>query len=472
MHQSAGAKHLTDGLLPSGEVNTPEQIRRIAGQYVAAADQLSLKSEASDAIECYFHALMLCPGNSLWLRRVGDAYTQLGQPENASLCYRGIVPDDANDRWLRAAARQSRIQDAADCRDVTVLPALPAESIPLTSPARNNAELSFPQFHHTATEAQASFCSVIDNGEIWFDGFNTVALDADGLLLEPHIKGNEYLVMSALEAREPTKLDGTACFLDARSSPIYYHWMLDVLPKLHCLQASGIPLQSIDQFIVKATSTFQLDTLLQCGIDLSRIEFAEHEQHYTADTLIVPFLKNDLGQRIPTGLGVGAASWIPRWLQSVFVSTASTAPRSERLYVTRATRGTRQIDNEDRLINALEQRGFTVVALENLSVPQQADLLHSCEWVVGVHGAGLTNLCFSRPGTRVVEIFSDYVVPCYWALSRIADLRYHQYMIDPVQDASESNTPREKNIVERRNQNIQLDVDDFIGYLDGLLAET
>ncbi|MFK7943264.1 MAG: hypothetical protein AB8B85_10180, partial [Paracoccaceae bacterium] len=39
--------------------------------------------------------------------------------------------------------------------------------------------------------------------------------------------------------------------------------------------------------------------------------------------------------------------------------------------------------------------------------------------VVAVHGAGLTNLLFCRPGTRVIEIFpGNFVKSPYWWLCR------------------------------------------------------
>ena len=49
--------------------------------------------------------------------------------------------------------------------------------------------------------------------------------------------------------------------------------------------------------------------------------------------------------------------------------------------------------------------------------------------VVGPHGAGLANLVFCRPGTKVVEIFSNRFVNLeYWALSCMARLDYYYQM--------------------------------------------
>ncbi len=70
----------------------------------------------------------------------------------------------------------------------------------------------------------------------------------------------------------------------------------------------------------------------------------------------------------------------------------------------------------------LEQRGFRSVILEELTVVQQTDLMATASVVVAPHGAGLTNITFCKPVTMVVEIFAEYMVPCYWALSTLANL--------------------------------------------------
>ena len=52
------------------------------------------------------------------------------------------------------------------------------------------------------------------------------------------------------------------------------------------------------------------------------------------------------------------------------------------------------------------------------------------EYIVGPHGAGLTNLAFAAPGAAVVELFArDYVNECFWALaSTVEGLRY-RYLV-------------------------------------------
>ena len=66
----------------------------------------------------------------------------------------------------------------------------------------------------------------------------------------------------------------------------------------------------------------------------------------------------------------------------------------------------------------LSNYGFEYVECDELSVRQQIDIFQHAGYVIGIHGAGLTNIIFrqDRP-LKVLEIFSaDYWNPCYYWL--------------------------------------------------------
>ena len=206
--------------------------------------------------------------------------------------------------------------------------------------------------------------------------------------------------------------------------------------------------------------------------------------------MIVPCLQNDLGQRIYRAMGVGLGSWIPKFLQTNLGSIHSEQSGSHsttnshstidpdkplKVYISRSSRGSRNIANEPAMVEALQSRGFTTVEFERFSVVEQAELMSRAEVVVGVHGAGFTNLTFCKPGTRVVEIFGDYVVPCYWALSGVAGLRYAQFMAKSVAGTDstslETVNPGQR-VAVLRDMEIDIDVEAFIEFLDATLNDT
>jgi len=78
----------------------------------------------------------------------------------------------------------------------------------------------------------------------------------------------------------------------------------------------------------------------------------------------------------------------------------------KRLYITRRKARWRKVTNEKKLDLFLQSHGFQSVALEDYGLAEQIRMFHEAEYIVGPHGAGLTNLVFCKPGTRVLEISS------------------------------------------------------------------
>lgn len=91
---------------------------------------------------------------------------------------------------------------------------------------------------------------------------------------------------------------------------------------------------------------------------------------------------------------------------------------NERLFIGRNRNRGRNILNLDELIAVLDKYQFQYVECDNLSVRQQIDLFQHAAYVIGIHGAGLTNIIFrqDRP-MKLLEIFSgQYWNPCYYWL--------------------------------------------------------
>ncbi|MFM6194129.1 MAG: glycosyltransferase family 61 protein, partial [Planktothrix sp.] len=77
----------------------------------------------------------------------------------------------------------------------------------------------------------------------------------------------------------------------------------------------------------------------------------------------------------------------------------------------------------------LEPLNFESVVLESLTISEQAELMASASVVLAPHGAGLSNLVFCQPGTKVIELFAPtHIPPCYRIISNICELE-HYYLI-------------------------------------------
>lgn len=74
--------------------------------------------------------------------------------------------------------------------------------------------------------------------------------------------------------------------------------------------------------------------------------------------------------------------------------------------------------------------------------------------VISPHGAGLTNLVFCEPGTKVIELFPPASsFPCYWTMSEICQLDYY-YLVGEFNPECPNTIDDEID----RNQNFYIDI--------------
>ncbi len=209
----------------------------------------------------------------------------------------------------------------------------------------------------------------------------------------------------------------------------YFHWMLDVLPRIELLSRAGIDVRGSRVLVNAGSSAFHRETLAHFGI--SNVVDATRHHFVEADTLVVPSLPGVMGD-------ITEASW--RFIRHSFLSDATPAQAytGKRLFISRRDSVNRRLLNEDELFALASRRGFERVELHGMSLRQQAALFHSATAIIAPHGAGLTNLAFCSPGTTVMELFSPkYVNGCYWALSNLASLDYWYLLGDGERPAAD-----------------------------------
>lgn len=187
------------------------------------------------------------------------------------------------------------------------------------------------------------------------------------------------------------------------------------------------------------------------GLDLAVLEVGPRE-HLQIDRLLVavnqcPNLERiyGLAEAIPTARRVFAAAYSDR----------GPAPAAgTRLYISRRGTKLRQIVNEDEMIAGLKRLGFAVLESKWDNHPEQLAAFSAAEVVVGVHGAGMTNIIFSSPGTRVLEMFPNN----HRKTSMLHLSAEHDLIHQPFFGSDEG-----------RNQAFSVDVPRLLERVDGLL---
>ncbi len=211
--------------------------------------------------------------------------------------------------------------------------------------------------------------------------------------------------------------DGTVLALTGKGYHNYYHWMLEILPKLDRLRR----LSTGGELVFAPTqSRFHCETLSLPGI--GHILSCEQHDLITAPLILAASIPRPFGHPHPHAVA---------WLRETFLSIPSSRTSSPRkLLINRQNARTRRIANIDQLRRFAGRNGFTEVTLESMSFAEQVRLFRHAEFILAPHGAGLTNLVWCDRGTRVIELLSDLSVQpanqetCFWALGNGLNLPY------------------------------------------------
>jgi capsular polysaccharide biosynthesis protein len=230
--------------------------------------------------------------------------------------------------------------------------------------------------------------------------------------------GDQFFVDASLPAR---RINGTVAVLSAYAGSGYFHWLWDVIPRLGLIKDSGIDLDSIDAFAVPSYMPgFQIETLTELGLGRSRIINTFKHRHLQATHLLVPSLTR------PTGV---VPTWAADYLLKVFPPSKPRGSFSQRIYVTRKYTDHGLLEEENRLTADLSRRGFTPLAMEDFTVREKAWLFGQAEAILGPSGAGLCNIVFCRPGTKVVEIrVQPYPVMEAWDIANRRGLDFYDIL--------------------------------------------
>jgi hypothetical protein len=188
----------------------------------------------------------------------------------------------------------------------------------------------------------------------------------------------------------------------------YWHLFLEhLLPMIHAsrLEAWGNePLKVITQAKRPPLIDAVIAGLRADGIDISVLE-VEPREHLLVERLLVAVNQCANLERI-----YGLSEAIPtarRILSAAYREQSPAAGLGPRLYISRRGTKLRQITNEDEMIAGLKRLNFRVLESRWDNHPQQLAAFSEAEVVVGVHGAGMSNIIFSSPGTRVLELFPN-----------------------------------------------------------------
>jgi len=255
------------------------------------------------------------------------------------------------------------------------------------------------RYHYTAE---------IENGAVFANG---AVLAADG----GHITGATHKTLDSQKRRRKLAAWGTAIApyrpmpriahydrpvlaMTASNQLLFFHWLIDCLPRLLRLKESLDPETLI---YADRSRPFQREGLALAGIPADCIIDAARIPALTSRRLIVPCHQFTRGSLLP--------DWAVAALRGLVAPAREALPpaargHGSRLYISRGDAAHRRVRNEDELFALLNSHGFTLLQLSHLSLAEQIVAFADADIVIAPNGGGLANLVFSRPGTRFIEL--------------------------------------------------------------------
>jgi capsular polysaccharide biosynthesis protein len=192
----------------------------------------------------------------------------------------------------------------------------------------------------------------------------------------------------------------------------YYHWFLDVLPRLSLLPE--LP-EDIRVMVPAGLNSYRRDTLKWLGLE-NRVR-PTAEKHLLVENYY--FCS-------PTAMTGCYNPHAVQFLRRAFLSRADLAYDPPRRFYLRRVGQVRPILNEDEIVDFFRKKGWAIVDTEQLPLAQQIQLFARAEMICAPHGAGLTNLLWCQPGCRVLELCaSTFLNGCFEGLAECLRLDHH-----------------------------------------------
>jgi capsular polysaccharide biosynthesis protein len=194
----------------------------------------------------------------------------------------------------------------------------------------------------------------------------------------------------------------------------YFHWFTEAIPKLICLLRENK--KPIVLLPAHYDAAYQLRSLELLGFPFTNMGF---------ESLVVKNLY------LPDRLAPYTAQYNPAVMKEISDLLKSKVDLSKtwgpKIYLSRRKATQRKLINEEEVINLLKEYEFSILELEQYSLDQQISLMHNAEIFVSMHGAGLTNMIFCKPGTKVLELCLENQVmdKCYFNLANAMKAKYY-----------------------------------------------
>jgi len=242
--------------------------------------------------------------------------------------------------------------------------------------------------------------------------------------------------------------------IDEESANNPWHVWIDMVSKFRLIEKRWATMFSKYIFVLPNPSRYLDKVAKEFFTDLKYMVMPKNET-WQFKHLIVPSMSNHQDGIITPHL----APWT-RVLKNILKVDSD---RKRKIFVTRNDAKTRKLINAEKLMMAL--KGWETITLEGLPITEQVRCFAEASHVISTHGAGLTNLLWCEPGTKVIEIQDPGIIhkKVYPVLSHHLGLKHEVYLgtVVPIPGKKPKGVKRKSDLI-----NLTVNVGDLIRHID------
>lgn len=234
---------------------------------------------------------------------------------------------------------------------------------------------------------------------------------------ESDIAGARRAIGQAVQEANLPRVSGTAVLCKKRGVGNYGHWLIEMLPKAILAK---LLLNEPQLRVIIADQPGQLGLVMRAGLAHVGLGAAQCVALGDAPALVDRLLLVD-------GLTQHGSYMSPLAVNAVSLLGGLAAPGPDRkVYVSRGSTH-RRFRDEAAVAARAARAGYLVFDPGKASQFDQIGAFSGAEVIVGVMGAGLTNIVFAPPGAQVVSLApANMPDTFFWYIASLRGLRYRE----------------------------------------------
>lgn len=197
-----------------------------------------------------------------------------------------------------------------------------------------------------------------------------------------------------------------------RYSYQYFHWFIDVMPRVWLARRSGFMPRDALWFLGPLSQPFQRPSLELLGIRADRIcEVPSTATVAFPRCINAAFAFNESVGTLRPAFTSGQyyAGWSDDYFTELrtaayTVLKLSNQPASKKIFIDRRNSTHRKMLNQNHVLSEVQNAGFEMVDPSAMEFADQVRCFSQARIILATHGAGLTNAIWSPPGAIVAEL--------------------------------------------------------------------